>query len=333
MTLAISAFAFFSRAYWLAIVVALLCPVPGLTAEPQYPSRAVRLIVPLAPGGGNDILSRYIGNKLGQTTGQRIVIDNRPGAGGNIGTELAAKAAPDGYTLLMGGSAQFTTNPTLYRNLSYDTVRDFAPIILIADFPLLVLVHPSLPVRSIKELISFAKARPNAISYGSSANGGGPHLTVELMKSMTGTQMVHVPYKGAGPALADLVGGQISLLLNNPLSSLPYVKAGRIRAIAITSSKRLPVAPDIPTVSESGIPGFVATNWLGLFAPARTSPAIVTKVYDDVAKIVQQKDTIEWMTGQGMEPAGLSGGQFAERIRTDTAKWAEVIRISGARLD
>jgi tripartite-type tricarboxylate transporter receptor subunit TctC len=319
-----------------SIAAALLSVVylpAAAAAENEYPSKSVRLIVPLAPGGGNDILSRYIAHKLGETTGQRIVVDNRPGAGGNIGTELAAKAPPDGYTLLMGGSAQITTNPSLYKNLPYDVMKDLAPITLIAEFPLLVLVHPSLPVHSMKDLIAFAKSRPGKISYGSSASGGGTHLTVELIKTMTGIDMVHVPYKGAGPALADLVAGQISLLLNNPLSSLPYAKSGRIRPIAITSIKRLAAMPDIPTVDESGIPGFSATNWLGLFAPARTPPAIVMKIHDDVTKIIRQKDTVEWITGQGMEPVGSSPDQFLERIKADTAIWSKVIKDSGARID
>lgn len=308
------------------------CPAPA-AAEYEYPSKSIRLIVPLAPGGGNDILSRYIGHKLGAMVGQRMIIDNRPGAGGNIGTELAAKAPPDGYTLLMGGTAQITTNPSLYSNLAYDPMKDFSPITLIADFPTLVLVHPSLPVHSIKELIAFARSRPHQINFGSSGSGGGPHLAVELLKTMTGIDMVHVPYKGAGPALVDLVAGQISLLLNNPLSSLPYVKSGRVRAIAVTSSQRMPAAPDIPTVDESGIPGFVATIWLGLLAPAHTPPEIVMKIHGDVVKIVRNKDTVEWFIGQGMEPVGSTPEQFLERIKADTAKWAKIIKISGARIE
>ena len=315
-----------------ALFISIACRPAVAAAEIEYPSKPVRLIVPLAPGGGNDILSRYIAGKLGELNAQRIVVDNRPGAAGNIGTEIAAKAAPDGYTLLMGGSAQITTNPSLYA-LPYDVQRDLAPIILIADFPLLVLVHPSLPVHSMQELIAFAKTRPGKISYGSSASGGGPHLAVELIKSLTGIDMVHVPYKGAGPALADLVAGQISLLLNNPLSSLPFSRSGRVRAIAITSSKRSAAMPDIPTVSESGIPGFTATNWLGLFAPARTPREIVLKLHSDVKRILEQKDTLRWFFDQGMDPVGSTPEQFAETIKADTAKWGKVIKASGARIE
>ena len=322
----------FHRAGLAAPLLLVIGCTAAVAADGDYPARPVRLIVPLAPGGGNDILSRYLAGKLGELSGQRIIVDNRPGAAGNIGTEIVAKAAPDGYTLLMGGSAQITTNPTLY-TLPYDVQRDLAPITLIADFPLLVLVHPSLPVHSIRELIAFAKARPGKISYGSSASGGGTHLTVELIKSLTGIDMVHVPYRGAGPALADLVAGQISLLLNNPLSSLPFAKAGRVRAIAITSAARMAAAPDIPTVSESGLPGFTATNWLGLFAPAGTPHDIVLKIHADVKRILAQKETQRWFADQGMDAVGSTPQQFADTIRADTAKWGKVIRDSGAKAD
>ncbi len=320
----------FRRAGLAAPLLLIIGCTAAVAADGDYPARGVRLIVPLAPGGGNDILSRYLAGKLGELNGQRIIVDNRPGAAGNIGTEIVAKAAPDGYTLLMGGSAQITTNPILY-TLPYDVQRDLAPITLIADFPLLVLVHPSLPVHSIRELIAFAKARPGKISYGSSASGGGTHLTVELIKSLTGIDMVHIPYRGAGPALADLVAGQISLLLNNPLSSLPFAKAGRVRAIAITSAARMAAAPDIPTVSESGLPGFTATNWLGLFAPAGTPHDIVLKIHADVKRILAQKETQRWFADQGMDAVGSTPPQFADTIRADTAKWGKVIRDSGAK--
>ena len=310
--------------------VSLVCNAAA--AEGDYPSKPVRLIVPLAPGGGNDLLSRYLAVKLGELNGQRVVVDNRPGAAGNIGTELATKAPPDGYTLLMGGSAQMTTNPTLY-NLPYDVQRDLAPIMLVADFPLLVLVHPSLPVHSIKELIAFAKAHPGSISYGSSANGGGAHLTVELIKLQTGIDMVHIPYKGAGPALADLVAGQISLLLNNPLSALPFARSGRIRAIAITSSARSATMPEVPTVSESGIPGFVAADWLGLLAPAHTPREIVLKVHDDVKKVLGQPDTAKWIADRGMNTIGSTPEQFADQIKTGLAKWAKVIKAARVRIE
>ena len=265
-------------------------------AAAEYPTKPIRLLVPVAPGGGNDLLSRHIAQKLGETSPQRIVVDNRAGAGGVIATELAARAPADGYTLLMGGSAQIAINPQLHRKLPYDTQKDLAPITLIADFPSLVIVHPGLPVQSVKDLI-------------------------------------HVPYKGAGPALADLVSGQIALLLNNPLSSLPYVRTGRVRAVAVTGAKRLAAAPNIPTVSESGLPGFTATHWLGLLAPARTPPSIISRLHRDVSNAVHQRETVEWFQGQGMEAVGSTPSDFSTRIRADISKWGKVIESAGVRLD
>jgi tripartite-type tricarboxylate transporter receptor subunit TctC len=302
-------------------------------AAAEYPTKPIRLLVPVAPGGGNDLLSRHIAQKLGETSPQRIVVDNRAGAGGVIATELAARAPADGYTLLMGGSAQIAINPQLHRKLPYDTQKDLAPITLIADFPSLVIVHPGLPVQSVKDLIAHAKANPGRVAYGSPGNGSGTHLAVELLKIQAGIDLIHVPYKGAGPALADLVSGQIALLLNNPLSSLPYVRTGRVRAVAVTGAKRLAAAPNIPTVSESGLPGFTATHWLGLLAPARTPPSIISRLHRDVSNAVHQRETVEWFQGQGMEAVGSTPSDFSTRIRADISKWGKVIESAGVRLD
>lgn len=302
-------------------------------AQSTYPAKPIRLIVPLAPGGGNDLLSRYVGQRLGDTIGQPVLIDNRPGASGMIGTEVAARAAPDGYTILMGGSGQMSINPSLYSKLPYDPVRDFAPIALVGVFPSLLTVHPSLPVKSIADLIRLAKARRGELNYGSSGNGTGSHLAMELLKTMAGINIVHIPYKGAGPALTDLMAGQVLMLFNNPLSSLPYVKSRRIRAVAVTGTQRLVAMPEIPTVGESGLPGFEATIWLGLFAPAAVSKDIVARLNSEVGKVLQRTDVKGWMAQQGIEPVGGTPEQFSTRIRADTSKWGAVIKASGARID
>ena len=298
-----------------------------------YPAKPVRLIVPLAPGGGNDLLSRAISKHLTETLGQSVIIDNRPGASGIIGTETAARAAPDGYTLLMAGSGQMSINPSLYRKLPYDPFRDFTAITLVASFPSLLTVHPSLPVKNIKDLIALAKARPGQINYASSGTGSGSHLGMELFKSMAGVNLIHIPFKGAGPALTDLIAGQVSVLFNNPMSSMPYAQAGRIRAIAVTGVKRLQAMPEIPTVGESGLPGFDASVWLGLFAPAGTPADITTRIQSDVIKILRRNDVHDSFVRQGIDPAGGTTEQFTARIRADAAKWGAIIKISGARVD
>lgn len=314
----------------------LLCGLQlslGTFVYAQYPVKPIRLIVPLAPGGGNDIMSRYIGKYLAESLGQSVIIDNRPGASGIIGTELAARAPADGYTMFMGGSGQMSINPSLYRKLPYDPHRDFSPVTMVVEFPSLLTVHPSLPVKRVSDLIKLAKSRPGQLNYASSGNGTGSHLAMELFKTMAGVNIVHVPYKGAGPALADLISGQVSLLFNNPLSSMPHAQAGRIRAVAVTGTKRLLAMPDMPTVGESGLPGFEATIWLGLFAPAGTSQEIIARINAETVGVLNRLETRDWIAKRGMEPAGSTPEQFAARVNADAVKWEKVIRDSGARVD
>lgn len=302
-------------------------------AEAQYPGKSIRLIVPLAPGGGNDILSRGLSKHLSESLGQSVVIDNRPGASGIIGTETAARAAPDGYTLLMAGSGQMSINPSLYRKLPYDPFRDFVPITLVASFPSLLTVHPSLPVKNVKDLMALAMARPGQLNYASSGNGSGSHLAMELFKVMAGVSIVHIPFKGAGPALSELIAGHVSLLFNNPLSSMPYAQSGRIRAVAVTGAKRLKAMPEIPTVGESGLPGFDASVWLGLFAPAGVPVEITARIQSDVVKILSRADVQENFARQGIDAIANTPEQFIARIRADAAKWGGIIKASGARVD
>ena len=316
-------------------VAALWCAILFCAgaAEAQYPGKSIRLIVPLAPGGGNDILSRGLSKHLSESLGQSVVIDNRPGASGIIGTETAARAAPDGYTLLMAGSGQMSINPSLYRKLPYDPFRDFVPITLVASFPSLLTVHPSLPVKNVKDLMALAMARPGQLNYASSGNGSGSHLAMELFKVMAGLSIVHIPFKGAGPALSELIAGHVSLLFNNPLSSMPYAQSGRIRAVAVTGAKRLKAMPEIPTVGESGLPGFDATVWLGLFAPAGVPVEITTRLQFEVVKILGRTDVQDNFARQGIDAVGNTPEQFIARIRADAAKWGSIIKASGARVD
>lgn len=270
---------------------------------------------------------------MSESLAQSIVIENRPGASGIIGTEAEARAAPDGYTLLMAGSGQMSINPVMYRKLPYDPFRDFVAITLVASFPSLLTVHPSLPVRSVRELITLARAKPGQLNYASSGNGSGSHLAMELFKTMAGVNIVHIPFKGAGPALSELIAGHVSLLFNNPLSSMPYARAGRVRAVAVTGNRRLVAMPDIPTIGESGLPGFDASVWLGLFAPAGVPAEITSRLQAEVARVVRRPEVQEQFAKQGIEALGSTSEEFASRIRSDTAKWDKIIRASNARVD
>jgi tripartite-type tricarboxylate transporter receptor subunit TctC len=295
------------------------------TAAGEYPTKPVRLIVPFPPGGGNDTMARTVGQKLSEAFGQQVVIDNRGGAGGNIGAEIAARAAPDGYTLFLGGTGSHGTNPNLHAKLPYDPVKDFAPISLIASAPLLVVVPPSLPVRSINELIQLAKARPGQLNFASSGTGTIAHLAAELLNSMANIKIQHVPYKGTGPALTDLLSGQVQLMFNSAVSMLPQVRGGKLRAIAMTGTKRLAAMPDLPTVAESGVPGYEAASWYGVLAPARTQRAIVDTLNREIVKITRIPELRERLAADGAEPAGTSPEEFAAHIKRELARWAKVI--------
>jgi len=313
-----------------AIAAALLAP---LAAQAQdYPARPVRVVVPFPPGGGTDIVARLVTQKLGERLGANFVIDNRSGAGGTIGTEIVAKSPPDGYTLAVV-SGSHAINPSLYRKLGYDAARDFAPVTLIVSGPGLLVVHPSVPAKTVKELIAVAKARPGQLHYASAGNGTPPHLAAELFKTMTGVNMVHVPYKGNTFAFTDLVAGQVSVSFPTIPSALPLVRSGRLRALAVTSARRSAVLPDVPTIAESGVPGYDSASWFGMLAPAGTPAAITTKLQQETARILQLPDIRKRFLDQGLDPVGDTPQEFAAFIGVEIAKWSKVVAASGARVD
>jgi len=293
-------------------------------AAQLYPQRAVRLIVPYPPGGAGDIVGRMLAAKLTESFGQQVVVDNRGGGGQVIATQLAATAPPDGHTLFLS-SATHSINPALRKNLPYDTLRDFAPITLVAESPLVFVAHGSLGVSSIKELIAAAKAKPGRINYASSGPGTGGHMSVELLKSMTGTDLVHIPYKGAGPALVDVVSGQVQMMCTSPLPAMPHVKAGRLRALAMTSLKRSASAPDVPTVAET-LPGYQSTLWYALLAPRATPAAVLRKVHDDVVRIVKAPEMTQQLQSQGAEPVGNSPQALQKFIAAEIEQWTRLVR-------
>ena len=311
----------------------LLCLAATLAFAQAYPNKPVRLVVPFPPGGTTDILARSVAQKLYEAWGQQVLIDNRPGAGGNIGTEIVAKAVPDGYTLLMGTVGTHAINSSLYSRLPFDPVKDFAPVTLVASVPNVLVVHPSLPAKSVKELIALIKAKPGELTFASSGNGTSIHLAGELFKSMTGTTMLHIPYKGSAPALTDLLGGQTNMMFDNLPSSIQHIKSGKLRALAVTSSHRSSALPDVPTVAESGVPGFEASSWFGVLAPAGTPREIVNKINADIVKALSAPEIRERLSGQGAEPVGNTPEQFAAYIKAESAKWAKVVKESGAKVD
>ena len=305
----------------------------GSAAAQSYPTKPIRIIVPFPPGGATDILARAVGVELTKTWGQPVLVENRPGAGGNIGTDIVAKATPDGYTLVMGTVGTHAINMSLYPKMPYDTVKDFAPVTLVASVPNLLVVHPSLPVKTVNDLIELAKSKPGQIYFASSGNGTSIHLAGELFKAMANVSMVHVPYKGSAPAVADLLGGQVSLMFDNMPSSLPHAKAGKLRPIGVTSAKRSPALPEVPTIAESGLPGYEASSWFGLLAPAATPREVVNKLSQTIAASLQTPEMKERLSTQGAEPVGNTPEQFATYIQSEISKWAKVVRISGAKPD
>ena len=310
-----------------AAALALAAPAGAQTAYPQKP---IRLVAPFAPGGGTDILARLVGQKASEMLGQQIIVDNRGGAGGTVGTEIAAKAPPDGYTLILV-SASHAINPGLYPKLPYDSVNDFAPITQIATSPGILVVNPSLPVKSVKDLIALARARPGQINYASAGSGTPPHLAGELFKVMANIDMVHVPYKGNAPAFTDVIGGHVSLIFPTMPSAMPFIKSGRLRAVAVTSAKRSPAAPDIPTIAESGLPGYEATSWYGILAPARTPAPIVAQLNQVLVSVIGAPDMKDKLAAQGLDPVGNTPQQFAAVIRSEIEKWVKVVKASGAK--
>jgi tripartite-type tricarboxylate transporter receptor subunit TctC len=316
-----------------AVLAALAAPFTFAQSAANYPAKPVRLVVPFPAGGTTDILARAVAQKLSEAWGRQMIVDNRPGAGGNIGSDLVAKSAPDGYTLLMGTVGTHAINPSLYKNMPYDHVKDFAPVILVAGVPNVLVVNPSLPVHSVPELIAYAKANPGKLNFASSGNGTSIHLSGELFKAMTGVEMTHVPYKGSAPALTDLIGGQVQLMFDNLPSSLPFIKAGKLRALAVTSGARAAALPDLPTLAESGLPGFEASSWFGVLAPAGTPRDIVAKLNGAIAGWLASPEAKEKLLAQGAIAAGGTPEDFARHIGAETSKWAKVVKASGAHID
>ncbi len=326
-----------SRRRLLAAGVALAAGFAGVSgsafAQGTYPTKPITMIVPFSAGGTTDILARIVSLQLGKALGQPVVVDNRPGAGGNIGASLAAKAPADGYTLFMGTIGTHAINQSLYSKLPYDPVKDFAPITRVAMVPNVVVVNPAVPAKNVKELIAYVKANPNKLSYGSSGSGSSMHLSGELFNSMTGLSIQHIPYKGSAPAVNDLLGNQIGLMFDNLPSSYQHVKAGKLRALAVTSAKRSPALPDVPTVAEAGVPGYEATSWFALYATGGTPQPIVDRLNAEVVKILAMPEVKKQMDGQGAEPNPEKPAQLAAFMKSEAAKWAKVVKASGATVD
>lgn len=317
--------------FWMLFLAALSCwivTVSSVQAQQPYPVRPIRLIVPSSPGGGTDITARIILPKLSEILGQQVIVENKPGAGTMMGTEVASRATPDGYTLLMGIST-LAINPAMYKKVSYDAMKDFAPISLVVKCPNVLTVNPSLPVKSVKELIAYSKTHPGKMNYASAGVGTSPHLAMELLLSMTGLKMVHVPYKGSGQAVVDVVSGYVPVSALSIPTVMSYIKSGRLRALGVTSEKRTIGEPDIPTIDEAGVPGYEALQWYGLLAPAGTPREIITKIHGAVIQVLKDPGVRKLLINDGSEPIGTTPEEFSAFIQSETDKWAKVIRDAG----
>ena len=316
----------------LLVLIGLVFSVVSVNAQ-QFPSKPVRIINPFAPGGATDIIARQMAQKLTEDWGQAVVVENRAGASGAIGVEMVAKSPPDGYTLLIATQTTHAANPWLYAKLPYDAAKDFAPLTLAGSTPLALMVRPSLPVSSVKELIDFARKNPAKLVYASGGNGTSQHLTAELMKSMSSTYLLHIPYRGAGPAMTDLLGGQVDLMFDNLPTALPHIKAGKLRGLAVTSASRSSLAPELPTMAESGLPGFELSTWFAFFAPAGTPRTIVDKIAGDMRRVLTQPDMQQRLAAIGVEVKASSPDELAAFQRAELAKWGKIIKDSGAKVD
>lgn len=315
-----------------ACVIAAQWIGAGLALAQAYPSKTIRFIVPWPPGGGADIMSRLVNQPLGDALGQQVIIDNRGGAAGNIGAELAAKSPPDGYTIVFAYSGTHSINPHIYRKMPFKD-SDLAPIIQLASVPQIVVVHPSLPVKSVKELIAIIKARPGQLTYASSGNGAINHLAGELFKLKTGSQIIHVPYKGGGPAAVALLSGEVGMIFGEPASMIGFLKAGKLRALAVTSGKRALSLPELPTMAEAGVAGYDVTSWNGILAPAGTPREIIGRLNAELNKIISAPAMRDRMIGLGYEPVGGTPEEFAKFIQSELAKWAPVVKAANVRID
>ncbi|CAB5679680.1 Argininosuccinate lyase [Delftia tsuruhatensis] len=317
-----------------ALALALGAALAPVQAGAQaYPSRPVRIVVPYPAGGTTDIIARLAAAQLTERLRQPFVVENRAGASGAIGSAAVAQAAPDGYTLVMGTASSHGINPALQKNLPYDAVRDFSPVTLVASTPNIIVVHPGVPVKTLAELLALARARPGQVNFGSTSAGGSPHMSAELLKMMAGVDMVHVPYKGASPMLTDLMGGQIQVGFDNLPSTIAFVRSGKLRALAVTTAQRWPGAPEIPTVAESGVPGYEVSGWFGLLAPAGTPRAVLDALQSAIAQAVQAPEVAGQLRGLGAEPVASRPEAFARQIRTDVDKWRGVAKATGVTLE
>jgi tripartite-type tricarboxylate transporter receptor subunit TctC len=301
-------------------------------AQDKWPSKPITYVVPFPAGGTTDILARLIAQKLGPALGTTIVVDNRPGAGGNIGSQLVAKAAPDGYTIMGGTISSHAINASLYK-LPYDPLKSFAPITLIGTNPNVLVTNPNSPLKSVKDVIAASKSKPGSLSFASAGNGTSQHLSAELFKTMAGIDMLHVPYKGSAPAIQDVIGGQVPLMFDTTVVAGPFIESGKVRALAVTSAKRLPSLPNVPTMAEAGVPGYEVVSWQAMFAPAGTPPAIVERLHAEVAKILKQPDVQERLAKLGVEPSGMPPQQFAAFQASEIAKWAKVVKAANVKVD
>jgi len=313
-----------------ALGIMLIVALPALAQS--YPSKPIRLVLPYPPGGGTDVIARPLAQKLTEQLGQQVIVDNRGGAGGNIGMEFVAKSPADGYTLLFALTAQYAVNPSLYPKLPYDPVRDYAPISLLANAPYLLVVHPALPAKSVAELVALVKARPGQLSYSSSGNGSGAHLAGEMLRSLARVEIVHVPYKGAGPAMPDLIAGQVQLSFITYTAAGPHIKTGRLRALGVTTAKRSPTLPDLPAIGET-VAGYDSAVWYGFAAPAGTPPEIVAKLNTEVLRVLAAPDFRSRITLEAVSPIGSTPEEFGRFMKSEIVRWAKVVRDSGAKVD
>jgi tripartite-type tricarboxylate transporter receptor subunit TctC len=321
-----------SSAAFICGCLAALGAVSPATAQP-YPSKPVRLVLPYPPGGGSDTIGRPLAQKMSEGLGQQVVVENRGGANGNIGMEAVARSAPDGYTIVFALSAQLAINPGLYHKVPYDPLRDYAPVTLFGSGVYLLVVHPSLPVKSVRELVALAKARPGQLAYSSSGNGSGGHLAAELLNSMSGIRMLHVPYKGGGPALMDLIAGQVQVLFATQLASWPHVQGGRIRALGVSTAKRPSSLPDLPTIAEAGVPGYDSGVWYAVLAPAGTPREVIARLNGEIVRALNLPDYRGFLVSNGIEPIGSPPEELSRTIKIELAKWSKVIKDAGVRVD